>query len=67
MKLQYTKPYISTIKVEMTECLLDMSFEIPYSENPVDGFNTTGSMEKFIHPIWGDEPSADQGDILSPW
>ena len=53
MKLQYTKPYISTIKVEMTECLLDMSLEIPYSENPVDGFNTTGSMEKFIHPILG--------------
>jgi hypothetical protein len=69
MKLQYIKPCLTTVEVEMHERLLFGS--------PLDGSSLgdvsdgtgdeTGTMEKFINPIWGDDPSADEGDALSPW
>ena len=70
MKLQYTKPSLTTVKLEMQECLLNESFELemPGSNEPaVPGFSGGGMSEKFVNPIWGDEPSADEGDVLSPW
>ncbi len=70
MKLQYIKPSLTTVKVEMQECLLDDSykeFALPGEEPPVNGFTGGGMSEKFINPIWGDDPSADEGDALSPW
>ena len=69
MKLQYIKPSLTTVEVEMHERLLYGS--------PLDGSSLgdvsdgigdeTGTTEKFISPIWGDDPSADEGDALSPW
>lgn len=69
MKLQYIKPSLTTVEVEMHERLLYGS--------PLDGSSLgdvspgsgdeTGTMEQFINPIWGDDPSADEGDALSPW
>ena len=70
MKLQYIKPSLTTVKLEMQECLLNESFEleIPGSNEPaVPGFSGGGMSEKFVNPIWGDDPSADEGDALSPW
>lgn len=70
MKLQYIKPCLTTVKLEMQECLLNESFEleIPGSNEPaVPGFSGGGMSEKFVNPIWGDDPSADEGDVLSPW
>ena len=70
MKLKYIKPSLTTVKLEMQECLLNESFEleIPGSNEPaVPGFSGGGMSEKFVNPIWGDDPSADEGDVLSPW
>lgn len=70
MKLQYIKPSLTTVKLEMQECLLNESFELemPGSNEPaVPGFSGGGMSEKFVNPIWGDEAAADEGDILSPW
>ena len=70
MKLQYIKPSLTPVKLEMQECLLNESFEleIPGSNEPaVPGFSGGGMSEKFVNPIWGDDPSADEGDVLSPW
>ena len=69
MKLQYIQPCVTTIEVEMRERLL---FGSPLNgsalaEVPDGSGDEIGTMEQFINPIWGDEPSADQGDILSPW
>jgi hypothetical protein len=70
MKLQYIKPSLTMVKLEMQECLLNESFELSLpgsSEPPVNGFTGGGMSEKFVNPIWGDDASADEGDILSPW
>ena len=70
MKLQYIKPSLTTVKLEMQECLLDDSykeFTLPGEEPPANGFTGGGMSEKFINPIWGDDAAADEGDILSPW
>ena len=69
MKLQYIQPCVTTIKVEMHERLL---FGSPLNgsvlaEVPDSSGDEIGTMEQFVNPIWGDDPSADQGDILSPW
>ena len=59
MKLQYIKPCLTTVKLEMQECLLNESFEleIPGSNEPaVPGFSGGGMSEKFVNPIWGDDP-----------
>lgn len=70
MKLKYIQPTLTTVKVEMQECLLDGSpieMPLPFDGDSINGFDGGGMSEKFVNPIWGDEPSADQGDILSPW
>ena len=70
MKLQYIKPSLTTVKLEMQECLLNESFEleIPGSNEPaVPGFSGGGMSEKFVNPIRGDDAAADEGDVLSPW
>jgi hypothetical protein len=70
MKLQYIKPSLTTVKVEMQECLLNESFDLDLpgsGESPVPGFGGGGMSEKFVNPIWGDDPAADEGDVLSPW
>ncbi len=70
MKLQYIKPSLTTVKVEMQECLLNGSpieMELPFGETPVNGFDGGGMSEKFVNPIWGDDAAADEGDVLSPW
>ena len=70
MKLQYIKPCLTTVKVEMQECLLNGSpieIPLPFEENPVNGFDGGGMSEKFVNPIWGDEAAADEGDVLSTW
>lgn len=70
MKLQYIKPSLTTVKVELKECLLDVSIKdlsVPFEENPVNGFEGGGMSEKFVNPIWGDDAAADEGDVLSPW
>ena len=70
MKLQYIKPSLTTVKLEMQECLLNESFELEIrgsNEPAVPGFSGGGMSEKFVNPIWGDDPSADEGDVLSPW
>ena len=70
MKLQYIKPSLTTVKVEMQECLLigsPIEMPLPFEENPVNGFDGGGMSEKFVNPIWGDDAAADEGDVLSPW
>ena len=37
------------------------------AEVPEGSGDEAGTMEQFINPIWGDDPSADEGDVLSPW
>lgn len=69
MKLQYIKPSLTTVEVEMHERLLygsplNGSSLAEVSEGSGD---EAGTMEQFINPIWGDDPSADEGDVLSPW
>ena len=69
MKLQYIKPSLTTVKVEMQECLLNGSplNGSSLAEVPEGSGDEAGTMEQFINPIWGDDPSADEGDVLSPW
>lgn len=70
MKLQYIKPSLTTVKVEMQECLLNGSpndMPLPLEGTPENGFEGGGMSEKFVNPIWGDDASADEGDVLSPW
>ena len=70
MNLKYTQPRLTTVKVELKECLLDVSIKdlsVPFEENPVNGFEGGGMSEKFVNPIWGDDAAADEGDVLSPW
>lgn len=69
MKLQYIKPSLTTVEVEMHERLL---YGSPLNGSSLaevlDGSgDETGTMEQFINPIWGDDPSADEDDILSAW
>lgn len=69
MKLQYIKPSLTTVEVEMHERLL---FGSPLDGSSLVGVpegsgDDAGTMEQFINPIWGDDPSADEGDVLSPW
>lgn len=42
---------------------LDMG-PLPGDEGSGDEVGTT---EKFLNPIWGGDPSADESDALSPW
>ena len=70
MKLQYIKPSLTTVKVEMQECLLNGSpndMPIPFEGEAENGFAGGGMSEKFVNPIWGDDAAADEGDVLSPW
>lgn len=70
MKLQYIKPSLTTVKVEMQECLLNGSpndMQLPFEGTPENGFEGGGMSEKFVNPIWGDDASADESDALSPW
>ena len=69
MKLQYIKPSLTTVEVEMHERLLYGSplNGSSLAEVPDGSGDETGTMEQFINPIWGDDPSEDEGDVLSPW
>ena len=56
--------------IEMASCenLLQMSEDMGPLSGAEDGTgDDVGTTEKFISPIWGDDPSADEGDALSPW
>ena len=56
--------------IEMASCehLLQMSINLGPLSGIEDGSgDDVGTTEKFINPIWGDDPSADEGDALSPW
>ena len=69
MKLQYIKPSLTTVEVEMHERLLYGSpiNGSALAEVPEGSGDEVGTMEQFINPIWGDDPAADEGDVLSPW
>ena len=69
MKLQYIKPSLTAVEVEMQECLLNGSplNGSSLAEVPDGVGDDVGTTEKFLNPIWGDDPSADEGDALSPW
>lgn len=67
MKLHYIQPRMEVIEMASCEHLLQMSIDLgglPSDEGSGDDVGTT---EKFINPIWGDDPSADEGDALSSW
>lgn len=50
------------------EHLLLVSIDMGPLSNIEDGSgDDAGTTEKFLNPIWGDDPSADEGDALSPW
>ncbi len=50
------------------EHLLQMSINLGPLTGAEEGTgDDVGTTEKFLNPIWGDDPSADEGDALSPW
>ena len=50
------------------ENLLQMSIELGSLNGAEDGTgDDVGTTEKFLNPIWGGDPSADESDALSPW
>lgn len=56
--------------IEMASCehLLQMSIDMGLLFGIKDGSgDDAGTTEKFITPIWGDDPSADESNALSPW
>ena len=66
MKLQYIKPSLTTVKVEMQECLLNGSplNGSSLAEVPEGSGDEVGTTEKFLNPIWGDDAAADASLIL---
>lgn len=68
MKLHYIQPRMEVIEMASCEHLLQMSINLGPLSGAEDGTgDDVGTTEKFISPIWGDDPSADEGDALSPW
>ena len=68
MKLHYIQPRMEVIEMASCEHLLVVSIEMGPLSGIEDGSgDDAGTTEKFISPIWGDDPSADEGDALSPW
>ena len=56
--------------IEMASCenLLQMSEDLGQLSGAEDGTgDDVGTTEKFLNPIWGGDPSADESDALSPW
>ena len=56
--------------IEMASCenLLQMSEDLGTLSGAEDGTgDDVGTSEKFLNPIWGGDPSADESDALSPW
>lgn len=50
------------------ENLLQMSEDLGQLNGAEDGTgDDVGTTEKFLNPIWGGDPSADESDALSPW
>jgi len=50
------------------ENLLQMSEDLGPLNGAEDGTgDDVGTTEKFLNPIWGGDPSADESDALSPW
>ena len=50
------------------ENLLQMSEDLGTLSGAEDGTgDDVGTTEKFLNPIWGGDPSADESDALSPW
>lgn len=67
MKLHYIQPRMEVIEMASCEHLLLVSLDmgpLPGDEGSGDEVGTT---EKFLNPIWGGDPSADESDALSPW
>ena len=67
MKLHYIQPRMEVIEMASCEHLLLVSIDmgkLPDDEGTGDDVGTT---EKFLNPIWGGDPSADESDALSPW
>lgn len=68
MKLHYIQPRMEVIEMASCEHLLLVSIDMGPLSNIEDGSgDDAGTTEKFLNPIWGDDPSADEGDALSPW
>lgn len=68
MKLHYIQPRMEVIEMASCENLLQMSIELGPLNGAEDGTgDDVGTTEKFVNPIWGDDASADEGDVLSPW
>lgn len=68
MKLHYIQPRMEVIEMASCEHLLQMSINLGPLTGAGDGSgDDVGTTEKFLNPIWGDDPSADEGDALSPW
>ena len=56
--------------IEMASCehLLVVSIEMGTLTGIEEGSgDDVGTTEKFLNPIWGGDPSADESDALSPW
>ena len=64
MKLHYIQPRMEVIEMASCENLLQMSVDLGLLKDAEDDVGTT---EKFLNPIWGGDPSADESDALSPW
>ncbi len=68
MKLHYIQPRMEVIEMASCEHLLLVSLDMgSLSEIGEGSGDEVGTTEKFLNPIWGDDPSADEGDALSPW
>lgn len=68
MKLHYIQPRMEVIEMASCEHLLQMSINLgPLTGAEDASGDDVGTTEKFLNPIWGDDPSADEGDALSPW
>ena len=50
------------------ESILSISEDMGPLSGAKDGTgDDVGTTEKFLNPIWGGDPSADESDALSPW
>ena len=68
MKLHYIQPRMEVIEMASCENLLQMSEDLGQLNGAEDGTgDDVGTTEKFLNPIWGGDPSADESDALSPW
>ena len=68
MKLHYIQPRMEVIEMASCESILSISEDMGPLNGAENGSgDDVGTTEKFLNPIWGGDPSADEGDALSPW